>query len=68
MLGLYIDIDIVLQLNKILPTDVVPASFIINRQGEVIRYMRSFADWDAPAATEIFLSHIAYKRPKLITY
>jgi thiol-disulfide isomerase/thioredoxin len=55
-LGFYIDSD--LQLHNILPTDVVPASFIINRQGEVISYMRSFADWDDPAATEMILNYI----------
>jgi len=63
-LGLYIDND--QKLGEILPTDVVPASFIINRQGEVVSYMRSFADWDAKEATDFMLSHIAsvpYARP-----
>ncbi len=63
-LGLYIDKE--QNLGEILPTDVVPASFIINRQGEVVSYMRSFADWDAKEATDFMLSHIAsvpYTRP-----
>lgn len=65
-LGLYIDNDH--KLGEILPTDVVPASFIINRHGEVVSYMRSFADWDAKEATDLMLSHIAsvpYLRPVL---
>jgi thiol-disulfide isomerase/thioredoxin len=66
-LGFYWDKD--QQLNKILPVDVVPASFIINRKGEVISYMRSFADWDVSAATEMILSHLGefpYQRPQLL--
>lgn len=33
-----------------LPIDVLPASFIIGRDGRMIRYLRSFVDWDAPEA------------------
>ena len=66
-LGFYFDKD--QQLNTILPTDVVPANFIINRQGEVISYMRSYADWDAPEATQLILSHlgaIPYRLPEIM--
>tara|TARA_R110001583_G_scaffold134394_1_gene286076 strand:+ start:7096 stop:7677 length:582 start_codon:yes stop_codon:yes gene_type:complete len=66
-LDFYFDKD--QQLGQILPIDVVPASFIINRQGEVISYMRSFADWDSPAASQMILSHlgtIPYRRPEII--
>ncbi|WP_206485995.1 TlpA disulfide reductase family protein [Thalassotalea sp. G2M2-11] len=65
-LGFYVDSK--QQLSTILPTDVVPASFIINRQGKVVSYMRSFADWDAPEASEMILSHIGavpYARPAI---
>jgi len=67
-LGLYIDNE--QNLGEVLPTDVVPASFIINRHGQVVSYMRSFADWDSKEATDFMLSHIAsvpYLRPEIVT-
>jgi len=66
-LGFYFDKD--QQLKEIFPIDVVPASFIINRQGEVISYMRSYADWDAPEATQMILDQlgtIPYRRPDIM--
>lgn len=32
------------------PVDVLPASFIISRAGQVTQFLRSFVNWDAPEA------------------
>jgi len=37
-------------LGKIFPVDVLPSNFIIDRDGRVIGMLRSFVDWDSPAA------------------
>lgn len=39
------------------PVDVLPASFIIGRDGGVKRFLRSFIDWDAPEA-EAMIRHL----------
>jgi len=39
-------------LGKYLPVDVLPSNFIIDRDGRVIGKLRSFVDWDSPAADE----------------
>jgi len=38
------------QLGKFFPVDVLPSNFIIDRDGRVIGMLRSFVDWDSPAA------------------
>ena len=40
-------------IGEVLPADVLPASFIIDRQGRVVSFLRSFADWDASSADEL---------------
>ncbi len=35
------------------PIDVFPASFFIDRQGRVVSFLRSLADWDAPEADQL---------------
>ncbi|WP_371374178.1 TlpA disulfide reductase family protein [Thalassotalea aquiviva] len=65
-LHMYIDTD--KQLGKIFPVDAVPATFIINRQGEVTSYLRSYANWDDEAAFKMVLDNIAtppYRLPEL---
>ena len=39
-------------LGKIFPVDVLPSNFIIDRDGRVIGMLRSFVDWESPAADE----------------
>jgi len=36
------------------PVDVLPANFIIDRQGRVSHYLRSYVDWDAPEVDALF--------------
>lgn len=43
------------RLGRFFPTDVLPASFVIDRQGRVTHFLRSFVDWDDPGAAEMFL-------------
>ncbi len=34
------------------PMDVLPSNFVIDREGRVIGMLRSYVDWDSPAADE----------------
>lgn len=55
------------KLAKVFPLDVVPATFVLNRHGEIIQYLRSFADWEDPAALDMMIDLIAkppYPYPK----
>ncbi len=36
------------------PIDVLPANFIIDGQGRVSHYLRSYVDWDAPEVDALF--------------
>jgi thiol-disulfide isomerase/thioredoxin len=47
------------KLGKVFPLDVVPATFVLNRHGELIQYLRSFADWEDPQALAMMLDLIA---------
>lgn len=47
-LGLYADPEHAL--GSFFPLDVFPANFIVNRQGELVSFLRSYVDWDAPEA------------------
>tara|TARA_R110002094_G_scaffold121246_3_gene116050 strand:- start:1060 stop:1611 length:552 start_codon:yes stop_codon:yes gene_type:complete len=38
---------------KAFPVDVFPASFLIDAQGRVLSFLRSYADWDAPEADKM---------------
>ena len=42
------------RLGAFFPVDVLPANFIIDRQGRVTHYLRSYVDWDAPEADRLF--------------
>jgi thiol-disulfide isomerase/thioredoxin len=41
-------------LGRFLPVDVLPASFVIDRQGRVTHFLRSYVDWDDPAVDAFF--------------
>ncbi len=43
------------------PIDVFPASFFLDREGRVMSYLRSLADWDAPEADELVQYYKAQK-------
>ena len=38
------------QLGQVFPVDVLPASFIINRNSQAVGLLRSYVDWDSPLA------------------
>lgn len=40
------------------PVDVFPASFLIDPQGRVLSFLRSYADWDAPEADKMIQHHL----------
>ncbi len=44
------------------PIDVLPASFIIDSQGRVTHFLRSFVDWDDPDSDKMFLGMM--RRPQ----
>lgn len=43
---------------EILPADVLPANFILNRQGKVTKYLRSYVDWDDHDAVSFIFDQI----------
>jgi thiol-disulfide isomerase/thioredoxin len=48
-------------LAEFFPVDVLPASFIIDRDGRVTHFLRSYVDWDDPLAYE-FIALLAAGR------
>ena len=50
-LALYV--DPARTIGEVLPDDVLPASFFLDREGRVVRYLRSYVDWDDPAADHL---------------
>jgi len=54
-LALYVDPEI--SLGTALPTDVLPASFIIDRDGKVRSFLRSYVDWD-DAEADLFIDRM----------
>ncbi|MFT6915600.1 MAG: thiol-disulfide isomerase/thioredoxin [Motiliproteus sp.] len=40
------------------PVDLFPASFLIDPQGRVLSFLRSYADWDAPEAHAMIQQHL----------
>ncbi len=56
-LGLYNDPGSAL--GVFFPMDVVPASFIIDRHGKVISFLRSYVDWDEPLASEMIQYYLS---------
>ena len=56
-LGVYV--DPIRAAQAAFPTDVLPASFMVDRQGRATSFLRSYADWDAPEAEEMIRRHLA---------
>lgn len=54
-LGMFLDPD--KSAGAAFPVDVLPASFILGRDGRLKAFLRSFADWDAPEA-EAMIRHL----------
>jgi thiol-disulfide isomerase/thioredoxin len=40
------------------PIDVLPATFVIDRDGRMVSFLRSYADWDAPEAEDMIRVHL----------
>ncbi len=47
--NLVLYVDPARAIGEVLPDDVLPASFFIDREGRVVSYLRSYVDWDDPA-------------------
>lgn len=56
-LGIYLDPEGALRGR--FPLDVLPATFILDRGGNVVAFVRSFVDWDAPEAAAVMRGYIA---------
>jgi len=50
--------DVKNNLGQFFPLDVVPATFILDRNGKPISFMRSFIDWDSDLAVKMFEYYI----------
>nr|WP_258405332.1 TlpA disulfide reductase family protein [Shewanella mesophila] len=53
-------------LGEVFPLDTIPATFILNKQGELIAFVRTFVDWDDPKAVELINSFIDKEANKSI--
>ncbi|MBV7317608.1 TlpA disulfide reductase family protein [Shewanella sp. NIFS-20-20] len=42
-------------LSEIFPLDYIPATFILNKQGQLIAFVRSYVDWSDPKAEKMIL-------------
>jgi thiol-disulfide isomerase/thioredoxin len=51
------------RLGKTFPLDVLPTNFIIDREGRAIGMLRSYVDWDSPAADEFVKRLLAGSLP-----
>ena len=51
-LALYADPNA--SLKQFFPIDVLPANFILDRQGRVTHFLRSYVDWDGPDVDRLF--------------
>ncbi len=40
------------------PIDVLPATFVLDREGRIVSFLRSYADWDAPEAENMIRAHL----------
>ncbi len=56
-LGIYLDPELSVQ--KAFPIDVLPANFLVNRDGRVTGFLRSYVDWDAPEAATVIRQMIS---------
>jgi thiol-disulfide isomerase/thioredoxin len=50
-------------IGEVLPDDVLPASFFLDREGRVVSYLRSYVDWDDPAADRLVRELLASTAP-----
>jgi thiol-disulfide isomerase/thioredoxin len=46
-------------IGEALPDDVLPASYFLDRQGRVVRFLRSYVDWDDPRADALVADLVA---------
>ena len=46
------------QLGQVFPLDTIPATFILNKEGDLIAFVRTFVDWDDEKAVELIQSFI----------
>ncbi|QIZ78494.1 TlpA family protein disulfide reductase [Ferrimonas lipolytica] len=46
---------------QILPTDLIPATYILDENGQLVAFVRSFVDWDNPAVRQML---DGYLKPK----
>ncbi|MFQ6371971.1 TlpA disulfide reductase family protein [Shewanella sp. YIC-542] len=51
-------------LDAIFPLDTIPATFILDGQGTLIAFVRSFVDWDDPQAVELIEGFIAKEQQR----
>jgi len=56
-LDMYLDPE--LKIEAAFPIDVLPANFLVDRQGRVTAFIRSYVDWDAPEAAAMIRQLIA---------
>ncbi len=47
------------QIGRFFPVDVLPANFIIDREGQVLGMLRSYVDWDDPQVDKLFMQLVA---------
>ncbi|RLA31614.1 MAG: TlpA family protein disulfide reductase [Gammaproteobacteria bacterium] len=52
-------VDSARAIGEVLPDDVLPASYFLDRQGRVVSFLRSFVDWDDPRADALVRDLIA---------
>ena len=50
-------------IGTVLPDDVLPASFMVDAEGRVVSYLRSYVDWDDPAADAMIAALVAGGAP-----
>ncbi|GAA5193448.1 TlpA disulfide reductase family protein [Ferrimonas gelatinilytica] len=46
------------QFGQILPTDLIPATFILDEHGQLVAFVRSFVDWDSPAVRQAMTRYL----------
>ncbi len=51
--------DALKQIQAFFPIDVLPASFIADREGRITHFLRSYVDWAAPESDQMFRELIA---------
>ena len=57
--NLVLYVDPARAIGEVLPDDVLPASFFIDRQGRVVSYLRSYVDWDDASADRLIRELLA---------